>query len=360
MDKVDFKDFYIEDVLREIKHDVRQNIDLEPIEVQDISGDREEIADQKMREILKDILINSKDNPDAQLRYNFLLLRNTNDEKSKMKLRCCLVLYYTAIYYGKVELLQKLISKDVNFGDDTISLSLYLLDPVIADMLPTDDYIELIKNARQALATIYNSVRQAPVDKKKEYLKKFEVTAKRKNNFISKLSSSAWLTGVLDIYDEKTYLKASVSQINTIMVNNTHFTKDENVSKINELLQDTYFSVGRYSFYHMDEILSAFSVYELGTMTDNTILYVVDAANAGADLKRIRLLIEKRPSITNYYITCFKEFLNTFDDEEILQMSKDVLIELQTKKSTYFPSNFGKKEKAKVRKLVGVGRVKLF
>lgn len=360
-EKIDFKDIYVEDVLSEIKEDIQSIITLKQEEVQDISGDREAIADDMMREVLKDLIFNCKNNSEVEYRYDLLLVRDMDDVQAKTKLRCCLMLYYTALYYGRVELLQKMLSKGVKFTSLGVNkLALYLLDPIIADLLPEEDYIELSKKALRSLDTIYYSVIKLEEEKRRDFLRKFVVVAERDKNLIINIPSRVWTCSRLSIYDEETYKKASETQFNEIIANNCEFEKKENIARINELIQNTNFSLGTFFFHSMDTLLDVYSNDELVKLDNITISYIISAICDRVDLRRVKRLLERKPILSCYVVTCSKEFLNTFTDEEIIQLEEKNLNELQSNRNKYFPEEFGSREEAKVRKLLKSDKLSFF
>lgn len=150
MDEMDFKDIYIESVLGDIKACVGNKINLDvDDDVQDISGNRIEMTDSKMRVILKDILFHSSivgfnEGIDLdKINYNFMIFQDTDEENAKRKFKCCLVLYYAALYFGSISLLNKFFQKSFNFGNDPEELSLCFLDLELAKMFRINN---LIKN----------------------------------------------------------------------------------------------------------------------------------------------------------------------------------------------------------------------
>ena len=125
LNKDDFINVYVLNTLNEIKSSVKENIKLDK--------DREDSTDKKMVAVLTDLINanfkNLQKDPNGNIIYTLLPIV---DEKENKKVRTSLALYYTALYYDNVELLQDLMQANINFNGDYGKINLSYLDKSIS------------------------------------------------------------------------------------------------------------------------------------------------------------------------------------------------------------------------------------
>lgn len=358
MEKIDFKDIYIDGILEEIKKEVRKWVNLEESNnVQDISGDRIGMADSKMRLVLKDILVNKENNPNSEYSYNFLLLNTADKDEAKKELRRYLVLYYTALYFDNVETLQRLVRGGAVLCGEYGILKLGLLDSDISSIFSKDKYVEIVKKSEDLLISFYDSIRKLDFCEKNKYLKKFSDIVHKRPEL---LDVNALIFGAdrLTVYDEETYLKGSLQQISRIIGSCNIYKNEENRVHANRLIQETDFTVD-YHYVNLDSFFENFSDEELLEMSPQEAGFFARAFSKNIDVERIKILLAKRKSLVNYqFISEKPRFLELFTDAEILEMSEEVLKEFKEKEYRYFPGYDDKKKDAAAKRLVKSSSVK--
>ena len=121
LNKDDLINVYILNTLNEIKKTVKENIKLDK--------DREDVTDKKMMAVLTDLINanfkNLQRNINGNIIYTFLPIL---DEKENEKVRSSLILYYVALYYDNVVLLQDLIRAGIKFNTGYYNFNLCYLD----------------------------------------------------------------------------------------------------------------------------------------------------------------------------------------------------------------------------------------
>lgn len=322
MDEMDFKDIYIESVLGDIKACVGNKINLDvDDDVQDISGNRIEMTDSKMRVILKDILFHSSivgfnEGIDLdKINYNFMIFQDTDEENAKRKFKCCLVLYYAALYFGSISLLNKFFQKSFNFGNDPEELSLCFLDLELAKMFEEDEYFRIAFKSKKVVDSFYQSIKKVKGKERRKYLEKFSRIIKQRDDLLE----TALTRNRLDIFDEDTYLKASKEQLGGVICNTSGALSEETITRINNLIKNTDFCQG---YFENTEVMYAnFTDEELADIGCDLERYYVNVINSGADLSRIKKLYAMNNSITDCKVTYDTRFLKIFSDEEIAQMN---------------------------------------
>ena len=141
--KNDFIVVYVLGTVNEIKNTVKQNIKLK--------SELEKQTDEKMKLVLKDLINSNFKNLQINTQGNLIYtLLPIVDERENKKVRTSLVLYYTALYYDNVDLLQQMLDANVKFEKNYL-LRLQYLDKSISSKFDTKDYIEKIKRFGEIL-----------------------------------------------------------------------------------------------------------------------------------------------------------------------------------------------------------------
>ena len=120
----EFLETYIQNTLNEIKGYVKQVLVLDSIS--------EEETDKKMAIVLRELIDANFKNVNVDGYGNLVhTLLPLTDDKENDKIRRTLILYYTALYYDNVELLNKMLKEEINFGYQLNDLYLYYLDVIL-------------------------------------------------------------------------------------------------------------------------------------------------------------------------------------------------------------------------------------
>jgi len=170
---MEFNDIYVNSVLGEIKTLVFSIINNESNYNSININEAEVRADSKMLDVLREILtggsLDAKD-----LKYNFSLLSSVTsktEEEFKIEFKHCLMFYYTALYFDKIDLLQDLFRRNLCKMGMEYTPNIYLLDSDFIDVF-SDDYIEIIERAEPVLGYFYNSIKDVSGEERKEYFNK--------------------------------------------------------------------------------------------------------------------------------------------------------------------------------------------
>ena len=158
--KNDFIDVYVLGTLNEIKNTVKQNIKLK--------SELEKQTDEKMKLVLKDLINSNFKNLQINTQGNLIYtLLPIVDERENKKVRTSLVLYYTALYYDNVDLLQQMLDANVKFEKNYL-LRLQYLDKSISSKFDTKDYIEKIKRFGEIFVNFDKSIKNLSDEEKEK------------------------------------------------------------------------------------------------------------------------------------------------------------------------------------------------
>ena len=170
--KNDFIDVYVLGTLNEIKNTVKQNIKLK--------SELEKQTDEKIKLVLKDLINSNFKNLQINTQGNLIYtLLPIVDERENKKVRTSLVLYYTALYYDNVDLLQQMLDANVKFEKNYL-LRLQYLDKSISSKFDTKDYIEKIKRFGEIFVNFDKSIKNLSDEEKEKYSQKFSSLFKLK------------------------------------------------------------------------------------------------------------------------------------------------------------------------------------
>lgn len=336
----DFIDIYIEQALIEIKSIVGYQIILDDDSNQDINELRIEKIDQEMRRVLRKIVDEDEiGNVDFPFGKRLSRLHVEDDDNSKLILRSRLIVYYAAMYFDNISLLEKFIKAGVDFGFFTSGLSLGVFDPQLVALFDEDDYIELVRTSKNVLANFYHEVKNEDEKEKRKYFSELGRILNGRKDLWGIMPGNTFNKAALDIFDEESYMKASLLQIKGIITagNQYEFFKDEKIKpRINHLLQETDFA-SNYAdaFAKMMELFSDEELVEVERLGKNVAkrdskyvgnyFFWASDSEEDIDIERIKKLFFSNPYIINYSFTYDKLFLELFSDEEISEMSYDFL-----------------------------------
>ena len=238
IDKSDFIDVYVFKTLNEIKNVVRREIVLEKT--------REEETDRKMFLVLKDLINanfkNLQRDPEGNLIYTLLPIV---DERENEKVRFSLELYYAALYYDNVSLLQDCLKEDVDFNRNYYKFFQYL-DKNVSSKFEREDYIRKLKDFGQTFYRFNKSIEGLSDEERERYITRFVSLINSKNedmlNYIRSKKSDGNLStlfnkGNLDKFDDETYSCAKGEQLYFIdRLAGTTLGEDARV-RLNNLIQ---------------------------------------------------------------------------------------------------------------------------
>lgn len=235
-----FIDVYVFKTLNEIKDVVRREIDLEKT--------REEEADKKMFLVLKDLINanfkNLQRDPEGNLIYTLLPIV---DERENDKVRFSLELYYVALYYDNVSLLQDCLKENVDFRRN-YSKHFQYLDKSVSSKFKREDYIKYLKRFGSTFYFFNKSIQGLSDEEREKYILrlvnlfnlKYEdmlsyVNSKRCDGNLSTLFNKS----NLDKFDDETYSCLKGEQLYFVdRLFNTSLGEEARV-RLNNLLQTT-------------------------------------------------------------------------------------------------------------------------
>lgn len=348
-----FSDVYIEQILREIRNIFEKKITVQSNrDCLNLCRNPFEKADKEMRRVLKGLLYpNNNDIYNGKVfDNNFLALQEGDTVAARKKLRCSLVLYYTALYFDNVDLLVKLIQENVYFGEEPDSLRLHYLDRSVSNLFNHEKYAETIKRASGFFGQCYQSVSRENYSKRREYLAKFaRIIEKRKdlsyqndrgeflNSHPSLISKNykkeakdyyndrnIFTKDTLDIFDEETYMKASTDQLKIVFGNvRGGFRDSKNISRLNRLVVDKGYC--NPSVWFGECLFDLFDDDELLKLSYKAAENFYCAYRECTDLERVKNLWRQKPILGEYSVIFSNSFLSMLTDKEILSLTPENL-----------------------------------
>ena len=268
--EVNYIDIYLKRLLNEIKHRVQQN---------HIRLINEEKTDRKMIEVMKDLcykncIILSED---KSKQFNMLLNGTENDSERMM---CTLLIYYTALFFDNLKLLNRLLEKGYNFGYKKYDLGLYVLDKKISSQFDEEQYINLVLNKSSLFENFYCSLSNTNINMDNDECIKIFSNILKENPNIDIVESSK-LRGYMN--KEISYLltKKSICFFGQeIILNATYEQKENIISKIG--MQE----ISKESFHRLINLMKNynFSMYICGqweelfkNLTDEEIIMISES-----------------------------------------------------------------------------------
>ena len=257
LNKDDFINVYVLRTLNEIKASVRFNIKLDK--------DREEVADTKMAAVLTDLINanfkNLQKDPEGNIIYTLLPIV---DEKENRKVRTSLVLYYAALYYDNVDLLQDLMKADISFYAYYDNLNLCYLDKTISSKFERKEYIKLLNECGFVFRSFHKSIEDLSPEEREKYILRFKTLLESKHEAIVKARKRGSDYSVekifsknrLDVFSDETYRQASCEQLRMIDEYNDKEISDGSRDRLNKLMQTKGFSNRLFDYDLMLKILS--------------------------------------------------------------------------------------------------------
>ena len=214
---IGYIEIYAKELLNEIKNRVKQN---------NIKLINEEETDKKMVEIIKDLCNGKYATSSDKEHIQFSIVPNGTEEDTE-RVICTLILYYTAMYFDNLKLLNKLLEKGYNFGHVRYELDLFVLDKRITNSFDEEQYNDLLTNKYPLLKTFYESLKYDKSTEKTddEYIKIFseilktnpKIADKKEDSFYERLMKSLITKRTIDTFGKDMILSSPYEQRDEII-----------------------------------------------------------------------------------------------------------------------------------------------
>ena len=329
IDRNDFIDVYVIKTLNEIKNTVKQNIKLK--------SELEKQTDEKMKLVLKDLINANFKNLQRDSQGNLIYtLLPIVDERENKKVRTSLVLYYTALYYDNVDLLQQMLASDVRF-ENSYLLGLQYLDKSISSKFETNDYIKKINSFGKIFTQFSRSIQNLSDEERKKYIEKFVklfnikyedmiTAAKEYKGYGSYVLENLFVKGNLDTFEYNSYRFADTKQLELINFCNGKKYNEETTARLNHLIQNTSFSNKLCDF---DLMMSIYSDDELAKLEYGASSFLSHYSETPEMLQKAIEFVALRPEIAFYVEACVSK-------ERFMKTSNYVLIEVMDHISKHY------------------------
>lgn len=310
--KSDFIDVYVFKTINEIKNSVSRNIKLDP--------KREKETDERMAEILRDLINanfkNLQMNPKGDLLYTFLPIV---DKQENEKVRLSFVLYYTALYYDNVELLQLMLKEDINFVQSCWQYNLAYLDKSISSKFDSKDYVAYIKRFGYVFMSFAKTIENLPEERREAYIAKFSSLFKVKYEEMIEAANEyrGWnspleylfVKGNLDTFEYNTYRYADPKQLELISFCNGRKYNEETTKRLNHLIQNTSYSNKLHDF---DLMMKLYTNEELSTLDIGISRFLSEFSETEEMLQKAIEFVSLRPDLVSRGMCLEKDrFMNT-------------------------------------------------
>ena len=298
---IGYIDIYAKELLNEIKSRVRQNT---------IELTNEEDIDRKMIEVIKELCngqyVKSSDKEHVQ----FSIVPSGTEEDTE-RVICTLIMYYTAMYFNNLKLLNKLLEKGYNFGRERYRLSLCVLYKRISSSFEEDEYLDLVMNRYPVLESFYRSLIYDKSSKKsdEEYIKIFSEILKanpkiadRKNNGHGvKVMSDLITKATIDTFGKEIILTSSYEQRDEIIDEWRSWsylsepTEEERERLINLMINNGLSMNVSFRWYEICARLSDEEILEIQEYRDkyNKNLYFECRNDTGIDYEAIKKILKR-------------------------------------------------------------------
>jgi hypothetical protein len=312
METNDLITVYVSDTLNQIKDVVKKSINLEK--------EREKQTDEKMSKVLY-ILVNTNveelEESDGILFHKLLPLSGKEENE---RVWTHLILYYTALYFDNVALLQKMLSENVFLGKSRYDLLLCVLDKNLSSRFEEQEYLELIKNSGNIFKMFYCSIKKVDSKERENYFNRFAKILKgRKDELnLKKYNDISFILvkNNLDVFDNESYLNSSIEQLRKVIGHVYNLNNKDNIKRLNNLIHTTDFAQ---SYWDWDLMFSLFTDEELLDKDYWVEKYFEKAKELGIDLQRAIRLYNREPNIVNKDKCMNPSILAVFDDDTIIE-----------------------------------------
>lgn len=321
----DFDAMFYRKMLNDIKNIVQAKVDLS---LKDCCDDQSELlikkVDKKMTRILRDAVFMGDIDFGPKFKHRYWLFTDGNNlEEVRNSLKCMLALYYVALFYDNVELLERFfIEEEVPLGKNSSELLLCALTADMSSLFGEDEYVRILKKSGHVFNSFYQSISEVEGKERKDYLKKFARILKKKD--MEGVFSNILDKKVLDTYDDETYYAASTSQMNCVMCAVQDIEKEETRERVNNLLQNTDFcnAFGQ-SF---DKMFDYFTDEDLLSISESDIAYYREVVESYPEyIDRIKKLLAEKPKLKECEFKLRPALLDVLNDEEVLNLNDKML-----------------------------------
>lgn len=262
----EFLETYIQNTLNEIKGYVKQVLVLDSAS--------EEETDKKMAIVLRELIDANFKNVNVDGYGNLVhTLLPLTDDKENDKIRRTLILYYTAIYYDNIELLNKMLKEEIDFGYQLHDLYLYYLDKSITSKFEEEEYLKVIKECGGLLKEFNFTTRNLPNDEREEYITRLtNILKERQEDLVPNCNNRhnfyyLFAKKNFDIFDDASYYYSTKDQLQMMASCgerwNNSIKNEDTIRRLNDLIQTTAF---KEYFYNFDLMFGLFSDEELQEM----------------------------------------------------------------------------------------------
>lgn len=318
----EFIETYIRNTLNEIKEDIKNIINLEE--------EKEEKTDEKMSIVLKELIDANFKNVNVDGYGNLIhTLLPLTDKKENDKIRRSLILYYTALYFDNVDLLNRMLKEEVDFGYQLHDLKLYLLDKDVTSRFEGDEYIEVVKDCGELFFRFNLSTKNLTKEEKEEYITRFVSILKARHSDLVTDSNNRFRfyylfsKYVMDVYEDASYYYATKDQLAMMSGcgNSLHIKNEDTIKRLNNLVQTTAFSG---HFWNMDLMFSLFSDEELQGVDYWTGSYFDQYSETPEMLDKAKDLYARNRQMAKKVYHCTKETFMQIDNDTLIEIFDDL------------------------------------
>ena len=319
----EFLETYIQNTLNEIKGYVKQVLVLDSIS--------EEETDKKMAIVLRELIDANFKNVNVDGYGNLVhTLLPLTDDKENDKIRRTLILYYTALYYDNVELLNKMLKEEINFGYQLNDLYLYYLDKNISSKFEEEEYLKVIKECGGLLKEFNFTTRNLPKDEREEYVIRLTNILKERHQDIithSLYSNFYHLFSKknLDTFEDASYYYGTKEQLK-MMANcgdslSNNIKNEDTIRRLNDLIQTTTF---KEYYWDTDLMFGLFTDEELQGIDHWIGSYFNHFSKTPEMLDKAMDLFKRNACVVKLFDRLSTETFMKIDNDVLLELYKDI------------------------------------
>jgi len=317
----EFLETYIRNTLNEIKDYVKRVLVLESIQ--------EEETDKKMSIVLRELIDANFKNVNVDGYGNLVhTLLPLTDSKENDKIRRTLILYYTALYHDNVELLNKMLKEEIDFGYQLHDLYLYYLDKSITSKFEEEEYFKVIKNCGGVLNKFNFTTRDLPKEKREEYVIRFTNILKERHQDIithSLYGDFCYLFAKknLDNFEDASYYYATKEQLRMMSrCGDSRNINDENTKRrLNDLIQTTTF---KEYYWNTDLMFGLFTDEELQGIDHWIGSYFNHFSETPEMLDKAMDLFKRNACVVKLFDRLSSETFMKIDNDILLEIYKNI------------------------------------
>lgn len=263
-----YLEIYAKDLLKEIKIYVKKN---------GIKLKKEKKTDKKMLEVIKSLCKDNNDETNSKSIMPLVLIPLKTEEDAE-RVKCTLILFYTALYTDNLNLLNKLYDDEYDFGNTKNHLDLYIFDKRLSNWFEEEEFVKLIESKIELIRNFYDSLllyKNIKMDED-ECIKEFATILKenpnvadiKKGYFEQRIIMHRVITKkTIKYFGSRFLLDITYEQKKNIIDNIYETLNEQEIERIKYLLKDPNFSLGWYT--STKEILKNFTNEELKMINEN-------------------------------------------------------------------------------------------